>query len=266
MKIGHINICSLRNKVRDVEELLYRGDYDILAICETWLDSSISDAIVHIPGYHVHRLDRKGRRGGGVCLYSRVSLIVSVIPHTSTVEAMFIRIQSEQSVGIATVGCVYRPPDSSVSFWESLPDCVDDVSTARSDLILVGDFNVDTLRPVPGSSQLNNFCLELQVKNAVTTPTRWPSGACLDLVLFPKSSNLVLLNVTVQPLTGISDHHLVTACIQLPSTTNLHRRLRRTVQMRYPNLHHMDKTMFEDTLRESFLSTDTSGVDLNAVN
>ncbi len=43
---------------------------DILAISESWLNSSMSNAEVEIIGYKLHRLDRLHKKGGGVCIYA----------------------------------------------------------------------------------------------------------------------------------------------------------------------------------------------------
>jgi hypothetical protein len=42
---------------------------DIIAITETWLDSSISDTVCNLPSYSVIRKDRQIGIGGGVMFY-----------------------------------------------------------------------------------------------------------------------------------------------------------------------------------------------------
>ncbi len=46
LKIGRVNICSLRNKVQDIENLLTSEKIHILAIFETHLDNTFDDATV----------------------------------------------------------------------------------------------------------------------------------------------------------------------------------------------------------------------------
>ncbi len=58
LKIGHVNICSLRNKVQDIENLLTSEKIHILAISETHLDNTFDDATVEIQGYSIYRKDR----------------------------------------------------------------------------------------------------------------------------------------------------------------------------------------------------------------
>ena len=57
--------------------------YAILAISESWLNSSVKNAEVEIDGYSLSRLDRprnmKNEFGGGVCAYMRKTLKSKVL-------------------------------------------------------------------------------------------------------------------------------------------------------------------------------------------
>ena len=44
---------------------------DIFTISESWLDSSVSDAEVEVPGFILHRLDLVNKHEGGVCAFVR---------------------------------------------------------------------------------------------------------------------------------------------------------------------------------------------------
>jgi len=44
---------------------------DVVVICESWLKQKHDSNLFSIPGYQLIRRDRSGRRGGGVCPYSR---------------------------------------------------------------------------------------------------------------------------------------------------------------------------------------------------
>jgi len=57
------------HKMDKLEAILYENDVDIGCITETWLNKTIPSDLVNIPGYVLHRSDRKdGRRGGGVAV------------------------------------------------------------------------------------------------------------------------------------------------------------------------------------------------------
>lgn len=67
-KKGHINICSLRNKIQDISNLLTSHNIHIQAISETHLDNMFDDAIIEIQEYNIYRRDRD-IYGGGVAIY-----------------------------------------------------------------------------------------------------------------------------------------------------------------------------------------------------
>ena len=66
-KIAHINICSLINKVREVNNLLVSDYIPILLISEPHLDNTFDDTVVSIHGYNI---SRKHRSANGAVLRS----------------------------------------------------------------------------------------------------------------------------------------------------------------------------------------------------
>jgi hypothetical protein len=62
-----MNICSLRNKVHEINNLLTSDNINILAISETHLDNSFDDTVVEIHGYNIYKRDRNAN--GGSVLY-----------------------------------------------------------------------------------------------------------------------------------------------------------------------------------------------------
>ena len=73
MFIGSINVNSLLLHIDEVRELLKENGFQILAINETKLDSTIADNLLGIYWYALHRWDRD-RHVGGVAVYVRDSL------------------------------------------------------------------------------------------------------------------------------------------------------------------------------------------------
>ena len=68
------NIQSLRSKLSTLSGIVPH-DCCVIAVQETWLDSTIDDAVVEIPGFKIFRSDRnhsKKKSGGGVALYVRL--------------------------------------------------------------------------------------------------------------------------------------------------------------------------------------------------
>ena len=56
---------------------MWEKDYDVLAVSESWLNSTVTNAKVEIDRYKLTRLDQLGKTGGKVCLYTRSSLEVN---------------------------------------------------------------------------------------------------------------------------------------------------------------------------------------------
>ena len=73
IKIAHLNVGSLKNRrhfVR-IKDTVTSHNFDVFTISETWLDHTVSNLEIEIPGYGVYRIDRQNKRGGGVCAYVR---------------------------------------------------------------------------------------------------------------------------------------------------------------------------------------------------
>ena len=228
LSISHINICSLRNKLHDNATLLHTTSprIDILAITATCLDASFTDAALHIPDYIFYRRDRQTGRGSGVCFYVHESIRVQKSFSSSHLEALYLNVSDGacgQRPGRSMVfGCIYRPPDSPVNFWNELEDEVDDISSSMDMLpLLLGDFNVNVLNPpnISNHNRLQDFCDNAVFRNVIFSPTRLPSKTCIDLVLL---TSLLPTGVThsspgVKSLDRLSDHCLISVSLHLPN-------------------------------------------------
>ena len=64
LKIAHLNINSLQNKLDEVKNMLNKSLFDSLFISETKLDGTTSDSFLQQPGYSTIRCDRKKGVGG----------------------------------------------------------------------------------------------------------------------------------------------------------------------------------------------------------
>jgi len=70
LKCLYTNACSTGNKQEELEIYVWWQGHDIIAITETWWDSS-HDWNAVTDGYRLFRKDRPTRQGGGVALYVR---------------------------------------------------------------------------------------------------------------------------------------------------------------------------------------------------
>ena len=70
LRVGHLNVRSLIDKIDEIRFLLFKLDFDVLCFSETWFNESISNEQLCIDEYSIFRKDRMdGKRGGGVCIF-----------------------------------------------------------------------------------------------------------------------------------------------------------------------------------------------------
>ena len=70
VSVAQLNAQSVkdRNHLLQLRNLMTEKEYGILAVSESWLNSSVTNAEVVIEGYKLIRLDRPKHRAGGVCV------------------------------------------------------------------------------------------------------------------------------------------------------------------------------------------------------
>ena len=87
ISIIHLNAQSLKNRVHfpEVKELAQAHDFDIFAVSETWFNTTVTNASIHIEGYNIYRLDRLKKSGGGVCAYVKSNLKTKVLKDLSVI-------------------------------------------------------------------------------------------------------------------------------------------------------------------------------------
>lgn len=127
LRIAHLNICSLRNKIDDLSVLLQDSNIDILAISETHLYASVMNSQINILGYNIFRLDRD-HRGGGVAFYIQNNIPVKTIDDLihSPVESIWLQVHLS-NVKPLLVGCCYRSPSSNVQYVDNICDMLQKV-------------------------------------------------------------------------------------------------------------------------------------------
>ncbi|XP_063208520.1 E3 ubiquitin-protein ligase RNF135 isoform X3 [Chroicocephalus ridibundus] len=139
LKCISTNACSMHKKQGELEAMMHQGNYDIVAITETWWDAS-HDWSATIDGYKLFRRDRQERRGGGVALYGRECYESLEIKYTDDgVESVWIRLRADKA-DIA-VGVCYRPPNQSSEVDEAFYKQLGEISQSLA-VVLVGDFDL----------------------------------------------------------------------------------------------------------------------------
>ena len=122
--ILYTNCRSLLPKLDSLRVEALSSRPHVIALTETWIDSSISDHEIFIPGYSSVRKDRS-RHGRGILLYITESITINSININETSELLFVDLRLRH--GPVMIGLYYRPPLSQPS---SQPSSLSDLETA----------------------------------------------------------------------------------------------------------------------------------------
>ena len=147
MKIAHLNIRSLIPHLDELKETIDSNNIDIMCLSETWLNSNIESANIHIPGYQLYRKDRNdGMRGGGVAIFvsTKLKLKISLVELgvDCNMECIFIKILINTKTIL--LGTVYRPPRQNLKLFVNQLDDIFSFTFPTVDYcLLMGDVNID---------------------------------------------------------------------------------------------------------------------------
>ena len=90
LSVAHLDARSLKNRnhIVQIRELMREKDYDVLAVSESWLNSTVTNAEIEIEGYKLTRLDRLHKTGGGVCVFTKAPLKVEYLKDRSGISEL----------------------------------------------------------------------------------------------------------------------------------------------------------------------------------
>ena len=164
--IAHLNIRSLKNRDHYIlgQDLAIKHKLDIFTISETWLHNSVSDLKVQSPGYSLFRLDRSGRKGGGLCTFVNSNFKCFQLKELSYItEFGFHQLWLKVQVGnfrSFLICTAYRPPNTPLScFASEFSDALTSAMSLNIPLFIAGDLNCNLLNiNDTGSKTLLNLC------------------------------------------------------------------------------------------------------------
>lgn len=113
LKIAHLNVQSILNKVDLLKLMMSETTLDVLCISETWLNHGIYDCEVRINGYIHYRNDRKERLGDGVMIHIRETIPIKKVCYMNGIECISIILDLKEKL---IISCVYRPQYNNNSF------------------------------------------------------------------------------------------------------------------------------------------------------
>ena len=183
----------------------------MICLNETKIDNTVSDGDIKIPGYNSYRQDRT-LHGGGTLIYaadylnSKKSCRFSRKDH----EAVWIEVKLKKVKPIF-ICSLYRPPsprdiEQVEKCCTYLSSCADNLPQ-NTEVIIMGDFNVDMSKRNTLSSFIKELCRSKNLTQHVTTPTRVTnsSSSLIDLAI---SNSKHIKECKVVDL-GMSDHSLI---------------------------------------------------------
>ena len=197
----HLNIRSLKNRnhILQLREFVRVTNYHIIILSETWLNKSVKNAEVEIKGYKIFRLDRKDKRGGGVCAYIRSPLKAQMSGTPTTwFQQLWLQVQYKK-IRSFVICAVYTPPDCPVSCFEDfLKPSSTYALSLNNPVIILSDLNCKLLQENPDGLSLLNFVSELNLKQLITSPTRI-TESLIDVVISSTPDLIQECGVTKPP-------------------------------------------------------------------
>ena len=161
------NVISLPPKMDEVRAVAQIICPDFISITETWLQSHIHANVVELNGYNLIRKDRQEGIHGGICIYIKDSIKVSLLDilSTSSLEVLWVNLRPTRlprGIYSIIVGTVYHPPNAdntemskylmeTLSFIES--------NYINCGIIILSDFNRLNVKRL-----INHFNLKQIVK------------------------------------------------------------------------------------------------------
>ncbi|CAH2242407.1 jg7686 [Pararge aegeria aegeria] len=208
----------------------------IILITETHLHAGINDSLINLPNYTLFRLDRKNKKGGGVAVYTLMTLNnqpfiakLNQSLHDDSVEALWLDI-TYQTFNLI-LACVYRPTHYNLEKSdENLFNSIKKASGFNSNLLIIGDFNLPDikwpLQKTAGYNKLHEEFVEIitdtHLIQMVTKNTRKRNNqeSLLDLILC--NDETLISEINYNPPIGKSDHIVLMATIQLLNQATNH--------------------------------------------
>ena len=217
-KVVVMNCQSVKNKIKEFENLIESTNPDIILVTESWLNSSILDGEVVPENYSLIRKDRSSGKGGGVFIAYRNDIILTHRPDLSTdCELVWAQVQVKGAKSVL-IGCYYRPPDDGDSLQQLHASlCRISQSPGSADIWLGGDFNLGDINWSTGSvAQYSNkgmLCRKLldivtdfSLSQVITEPTHHLENSKSLLDLFLTSNPTMVNDIYHMPGLGLSKH------------------------------------------------------------
>ena len=164
---------------------MFKFKFDIITLCETWLNDTISDNEIGLDGYDLIRKDRN-RSGGGVVMYIRnmISYKVRSDIMPDTLETITIEVAKYRAKPFF-INTWYRAPNTPSEVFDKYESGIKKLDSEDKEIICIGDLNCNW--PEPKKTETQNL-LQLtklfQLEQMIEEPTRITETArtLIDLI------------------------------------------------------------------------------------
>ena len=137
------NIHSIQSHLDDVKNHPELMSADILAFCETWLSSHITDSAIALDGFcPAIRCDRSsGSSSGGIAVYVKDGIRAAKIPSPQHdgIENVVLEVED------ITVIALYRSPSTKLDVLSNHLNEILATTTAENKIMILGDFNINVI-------------------------------------------------------------------------------------------------------------------------
>jgi len=210
LHFGHLNVCSIYNKVPDVIRCLKTFKIDVMSINESWLKPNVASNELLIHNYNIYRCDRSGKSGGGIMFLISKILTSSVENSMISPDLELLHVNVSKGKGKPLhVISIYRPPscrltDFNYNFCTFLSNIK--FKFNNHPIIILGDFNHNLFKLSKKDvviSDLTSFGLSV-INNEATRLDN-----CIDWVV-GNDISINRINTVKTSSVTFSDHNLIT--------------------------------------------------------
>lgn len=194
MTVYYQNVRGLRSKLDNFRLEMLVNDYPVIALTETWLNSSVNNSELFPGNYNVLRCDRDESssgmsRGGGVVLAINNSIKVHRLAEleTDAVDNIWARLKISNNFSVI-LALVYFPPKTHISVFKAFFDKLDSFVIKHEHILVIGDFNLQVFGSGYDLAQGGEACKQLLFFGRLHNLTSKNNvlnfqGKTLDLVL-----------------------------------------------------------------------------------
>ena len=146
MRIGHLNIQGLSNKIDQVKLMLTsrNNSVHILGLSEIKLEDYHPDSVFLIDGYQKPMRKDRLEGGGGIIVYIKEGVVFKRRSDLELKELECVWLEICPTNSNSFLICfMYRHPNARVGWNESFENCLDKIYGVEKELYILGDFNRD---------------------------------------------------------------------------------------------------------------------------